>query len=120
MRLKTEIWARAYLRQRQAAGAFAAVLRHGHDSAGAVFIKISRLDGHAALFGPAPMSFADAPGADSERRFARQHEAAWLPERDVDALVTRQCSYDEDVWVIEVEDRSGAHGLDGWLATPAS
>jgi hypothetical protein len=113
MRLKT------YLRQRQAAGAFAAIVRHGHDDAGAILIKIARLDGTAALFGPAPMSLAPESDASIDRRFARMHAAAWVVERDVDAIVSRQRSYDDDIWVIEVEDRSGASGLEGWLATPS-
>lgn len=120
MRLKTEIWAKAYIRQRQSAGAFAAVIAHGHDAAGAVLIKINRLDGHAALFGPAPMSFSESPDTDSERRFAKLHDVDWLTERAVDDLITQQRSYDEDLWVIEVEDRAGNHGLDGWLATPSA
>ena len=55
MRLKSELWVKAYIRQRQVAGAFAAVIAHGHDSAGAVLIKISRLDGTAQVYGPAPI-----------------------------------------------------------------
>jgi hypothetical protein len=118
MRLKTELWVKAYIRQRQVAGAFAAVVAHGHDSAGAVLIKIARLDGTAAVYGPAPMSCTDESGTDSDRRFVLLHDKDWLPEHDVDAIVVRQRSYDEDIWVVEVEDRSGNAGLDGWLATP--
>jgi hypothetical protein len=117
MRLKTELWVKAFIRQRQAAGAFAAVVAHGHDSAGAVLIKVSRLDGTAQVYGPAPMSL-EAEAVDApDRRFSRLHAEAWLAERDADAIVTRQRSYDEDVWVVEVEDRSGASGLDGAIAT---
>ena len=118
MRVKTELWVKAYLRQRQSAGAFAAVVAHGHDDAGAVLIKISRLDGHAALYGPAPMSFAAASPSDGERRFARQHDAEWVDDRAADEIIARQRSYDSDIWVIEVEDRRGDNGLEGWLATP--
>ena len=83
----------------------------------------SRLDGQAALYGPAPMSFsAEPPDArslvDGERRFARQHAAEWIAEREADEIIARQRSYDSDIWVVEVEDRSGNSGLDGWLATP--
>ena len=118
MRLKTEFWVKGYIRQRQAAGAFAAVVAHGHDDAGAVLIKISRLDGQAMLYGPAPMNFSDESPVDGERRFARQHDAEWIAEREADEIIARQRSYDSDIWVVEVEDRSGASGLDGWLATP--
>ncbi len=118
MRLKTELWVKAYIRQRQSAGAFAAIVAHGHDDAGAVLIKIARLDGMAALYGPAPMSLEAESIADVDRRFARQHAAEWLAEKDVDAIISRQRSYDPDIWVVEVEDRTGASGLEGWLATP--
>jgi len=33
-------------------------------------------------------------------------------ERDVDAALARQRSFDPDIWVIEVEDRQGRHLLD--------
>lgn len=118
MRVKTEFWVKAYLRTRQAAGAFAAIVAHGHDDAGAVLIKINTLDGQAALYGPAPVSFTDAAGAEGDRRFTRLHDAEVVAENTVDALIAQQRSYDEDVWVIEVEDRTGRTGLDGWLATP--
>ena len=114
MRVKTELWVKAYIRQRQAAGAFAAVVAHGHDDAGAILIKVARLDGTAALFGPAPMSFsADGP-TDGERRFACLHPTPWVSERDTDGLIAQQRSYDSDIWVIEVEDRKGATGLEHW------
>jgi hypothetical protein len=119
MRLKTELWVKAYLRQRQAAGAFAAIVRHGHDDAGAILIKIARLDGTAALFGPAPMSLAPESDVTIDRRFSRLHDAEWVAEKDIDTILARQRSYDEDIWVVEVEDRSGASGLEGWLATPS-
>ena len=118
MRLKTELWVKAYIRQRQAAGVFAAVVAHGHDSAGAVLIKIARLDGTAAVYGPAPMSFDSESDHGGDRRFVLLHDTHWLIEQDVDVIIARQRSYDEDIWVIEVEDRSGNAGLDDWLATP--
>ena len=33
-------------------------------------------------------------------------------ESDVDASLTKQHSFDSDLWVIEVEDRQGRHLLD--------
>ena len=70
MRLKSGIWVAAYVRRCDINGAFAAVRRRGAEEAGAVFIKISRLDGTAILFGPAPQAvFDEAQPAD--RRFFR-------------------------------------------------
>ena len=44
-------------------------------------------------------------------------EQSWLEltsgsNLDVDASIDRQKGFDPDVWVIEVEDRSGRHLLD--------
>ena len=49
MRLKTGIWVAAYLRRCQIEGAAAVLRRRGAEEAGAIFIKVSRLDGTADL-----------------------------------------------------------------------
>ena len=59
MRLKSGIWVAAYVRRCHIEGAFAAVRRRGAEEAGAVFIKINRLDGTGVLYGPAPQSVFD-------------------------------------------------------------
>ena len=60
MRIKSEIWVRAYLRRCQVEGAAAVVRRRGAEEAGAVVIRICRLVGTSDLFGPAPQSEFDA------------------------------------------------------------
>ena len=65
MRLKSGIWVAAYVRRCNNEGAPAVVRRRGADEAGAVFVKVSKLDGTAMLYGPAPQSaFDDARPAD--------------------------------------------------------
>ena len=59
MRLKSAIWVAAYVRRCHIEGAFAAVRRRGAEEAGAIFVKLNRLDGTAELFGPAPQSALD-------------------------------------------------------------
>ena len=54
MRLKSNIWVAAYLRRCQTEGVFGAVRRRGAEEAGAVFVKVSLLDGNAMLYVPAP------------------------------------------------------------------
>src|SRR5215467_3500780 len=56
MRLKSGIWVAAYVRRCDVEGVFAAVRRRGAEEAGAIFIKINRLDGTGALYGPAPQA----------------------------------------------------------------
>ncbi|MGH6816217.1 MAG: DUF1491 family protein, partial [Hyphomicrobiaceae bacterium] len=50
MRLKSVIWVKAYLRRCAAAGVPVAVVHHGDDDAGAIYIKLNTCDGRAALF----------------------------------------------------------------------
>ena len=112
MRLKSGIWVSAYLRRCNAEGAFAVVRRRGAEEAGAVFIKVSRLDGTAALYGPAPQSaFDEAQPADRLFVAALGGEQA-VPDADVEARLTREIRFDSDVWIVEVEDRAGRNFID--------
>ena len=117
MRLKSGIWVAAYLRRCNIEGAFAAVRRRGADEAGAVFIKVSRLDGTAILYGPAPQAvFDDAQPADRLFTVILGHDAP-VSEADIEARLTREIRFDPDVWIIEVEDRAGRHFLDRNVVT---
>ena len=116
MRLKTEIWVKAYLRVRSAEGVSAMVVRHGDDDAGAVFIKVATLDGRAMLYGPAPSGFdANQDLAGADRRWVAHMAKPTTTEAEVDAYLERQADFDADLWIIEVEDRAGRHFLDDWL-----
>jgi hypothetical protein len=111
MRLKSAIWVAAYLRRCQSEGAMAALRRRGAEDAGAIFIKVARLDGTAMLFGPAPQSaFDDARPA--ERAFITMLRPEPASEADVEAALVRQIRFDPDIWIVEVEDRAGRHFLD--------
>jgi hypothetical protein len=116
MQLKSEVWVKAYLRAAAAAGAMASVLRHGDDDAGAIFIKLRRPDGRAALYGPAPAGL-DAMATD--RRFALLTPETETGEAGIDQRLSDEQRFDPDVWVIEVEDRQGRHFLDDWLQRKA-
>ena len=112
MRLKSGIWVAAYIRRCHIEGAFAAVRRRGAEEAGAVFIKISRLDGSATLYGPAPQSvFDEAKPADRIFTIILGRDAP-VPEADIEARLVREIRYDPDVWIVEAEDRAGRHFLD--------
>jgi hypothetical protein len=117
MRLKTEIWVKAYLRARSGDGVSAMVVRHGDDDAGAIFVKVAFLDGHAALYGPAPAGFH---GTETDRQWVAHLAKHTTTEADVDDYLARQISYDPDLWIIEVEDRGMRHFLDSWLVKSRS
>ena len=111
MRLKSGIWVAAYVRRCQIEGAFAVLRRRGAEEAGAVFIKVSRLDGTAEVLGPAPQSaFDEARPAD--RAFVRCMKVQPAPDAEVEVYLAREIKFDPDVWIIEVEDRTGRNFLD--------
>ena len=113
MRLKSEIWVMAYIRRCQHEGAAAVLVRRGDVDAGAIYIKVSRPDRTALLFGPAPAGF---DGAYEERRWEPLLAGNPAPEAEADAYLARQITYDSDIWIVEVEDRQGRHFLEEWLA----
>jgi hypothetical protein len=115
MRLKSAIWVAAYVRRCHVEGAFAAVRRRGAEEAGAIFIKLNRLDGTAELFSPAPQSTFDE-AHPSDRVFARSFGAEPVPEEKVEERLRREIRFDPDMWIIEVEDRAGRHLLDQVVA----
>lgn len=104
MRLKSEIWVKAYLRRCQVNGAPGVVVRHGDDDAGAIFIKVVRADRTAAVFSPAPAGLDDA---DIDRRWVARFKTGFVPDEEAEALLKREAAFDSDIWVIEIEDRDG-------------
>ena len=91
-------------------GAVAVLRRRGAAEAGAIFIKVDRLDGTAALYGPAPQTAFEGRGI--ERQFTRAHADETLPSSDVEQRLASQMRFDPDLWIVEVEDRAGRHFLD--------
>lgn len=110
MRLKSGIFVSALLRRAQVEGAFGVMVRRGSEEAGAVFVKVSTLDGTAALYGPAPQSvFDEADPAD--RKFSVLVPPG-RPEAEADARIAKEVRFDPDLYVVEIEDRKGRHFLD--------
>ena len=103
IRLTADLWVSAYLARLRVLGIPAFVVARGDSTAGAVLVKLNRLDGRAVCF---QRSFDLLSG---DRIWVVLTEG---PERDVDASVARQRGFDPDLWVIEVEDRQGRHLLD--------
>jgi hypothetical protein len=111
MRLKSALWVAAYLRRCQVEGLFGVVRRRGAEEAGAIFVRISRLDGTSDLFGPAPQSAFEAmPSA--ERIFSASLAEQPALDASVEAYLAREIKFDPDIWIVEIEDRAGRNFLD--------
>ena len=102
-RLTSEVWVAAYLTRCRLADIPAFVVQRGDHTAGAVLVKLNTLDGNAKCF---QRSFDIVTG---ERQWMILKDGA---EAEVDTSVAQQRSFDPDLWVIEIEDKSGRHLLD--------
>jgi len=101
--LVTSFWVQAYLTRLRIRDIQGFVVAHGDDDAGAVLVKLNTLNGQAVAL---------QRGFDVMSGARQWVELIAGDEADVDAAITRQCGFDADLWVIEVEDRQGRHLLD--------
>ena len=115
MRLKSAIWVAAYVRRCHIEGAFAAVRHRGAEEAGAIFVKLNRLDGTADLYGPAPQTAFDE-AHPTDRAFVRSFGNEAQPDTKVEERLAREIRFDPDAWIVEIEDREGRHFLDAIVA----
>lgn len=108
MRIKSELWVKAYIRRCNGEAISAVVIRRGQSDGGAIFIKISTLDGNVALYGPAPAGLDVMHG---DRHWIQCLGESSVREADADSYLQRQAQFDPDMWVIGVEDPNGRHFL---------
>jgi len=107
MRLKSHIWVSAYLRRLDSAFISAALVRRGDSDAGAIYIKLARLDGSCQVYAPLSAHLAEAMPSSA---LILDEGRAWQPvyspeaaETEADAYLARQASRDPDIWILEVE-----------------
>ncbi|MGR3660349.1 MAG: DUF1491 family protein [Paracoccaceae bacterium] len=103
IRLTADVWVGAYLTRLRLANIPVFIVAKGDATAGAVLVKLNTLDGNAKVF---QRSFDLMSGARTWVVLAEGVDA------DVEAVLTKQRSFDPDLWIIEVEDRDGRHLLD--------
>jgi hypothetical protein len=106
-RLRSDFWVSAYIRRCDVEGVEAVLRKRGAAEAGALFVKVDRLDGTASLYGPAPQVFLDDSG---ERLFSAV--LMNTTPLDVEERMARELKFDPDLWLVEVDDRAGRHFLD--------
>lgn len=109
-RLRSDFWVSAHLRRLNDLAIPAVLRRRGAAEAGAIVVKVDRLDGTADLYGPAPQSLMAEAEDLGERRFTPVLTAA--TPLDVEERLGREIRFDSDLWIIEIDDREGRHFLD--------
>ncbi len=98
-RLKSGIYVKALIRRAEVEGAAAFVVRRGAEEAGALFLKIARLDGTCTVLNQARRGEGELvwtkPLGDS------------TDDAKAQAYFDKQIRFDPDIWIVEVEDRQG-------------
>jgi len=77
----------------------AVLRRRGDPDAGALFVKVSRLDGTAMLF--------TRQSVLEGGTVWRSSSDDWVAEADVEQRLEKEIGFDPDIWIVEVEDPQG-------------
>lgn len=85
------------------------IVRKGAPEAGSIFVAIRVSNEEVWLMGPPAGPLLDEAG---ERQFELRFDGP-APQAKVDEYLRRQIEYDPDIWIVEVEDRSGEAYLRG-------
>lgn len=101
-RLTSKFWIDAYLLRLAQDAIPVFITQRGDETAGAILVNLNLLDGTARLF---------------HQSFNTAGTRAWIvlcegSEAEVAEAIKKQLRFDPDLWVIEVESKSGAHLLD--------
>ena len=102
-RLTSSFWVQAYIKKLNLLGVPAFVVSHGDDTAGAIIVKVNKLNGDAILF---ERSFSLDKNLNQWSKFESGDE------KELDELLSRQLSRDRDLWIVEIESREGDPFLD--------
>lgn len=102
-RLKSALYVQALVRRCESAGAQAYLVRRGAEEAGAVFLKINRLDGNVTVLSPARRG--------EEKVWTRPLGETCDEVRAADYFA-KQLRFDPDIWIVEIEDRQGRTFVD--------
>lgn len=101
-KLTSEFWVAAYLRRLSLKDIPAYVITRGDNTSGAILVRVSTLDGYGKIFTRNPSQ----NGQQIWTEIAHDTDAA-LNER-----IAKEQRFDPDLWVLELEDRSGRHLLE--------
>ena len=76
--------------------------RRGDADAGALFVKVNRLDGSAALY-------ARVTSFEGGTEWRRSSGDDWLPDADIEKRLETEIGFDPDIWIVEVENPDGGN-----------
>ena len=98
-RIKSLIQVQAVILRAELSGAHAFLVRRGSEDAGAIFLKLSRLDGTFTVLNQARRGNGELVWTSPLGNCA--------DEATVDTWLEKQVRFDPDLWILEIEDREG-------------
>ncbi len=105
-RLPTDVWVMAHVRRCNDNGIPAMVVRKGEARGGTLLLKINRLaEGCRVL--------SQARDLDGSLGWLVAFKGALVSEAEADDYLARAAARDPDIWIVEIEDRTGHNPFDG-------
>ena len=102
--LKSEIWVKAHLRRCFSSGLTAVIVNKGAPEAGAIYVQVTISSQEVRIFSPAPGPAYDERG---ERTWSQPLGSAPVSPDKASEYLARQKSFDPDIWIIDIDDRTG-------------
>ena len=105
-RLPSALWVSATVRKVTADGGFGAVVNKGEAESGSLIVRLNLLDGTSRVL-------TETRDIDGNLGWLPPLGAEPVSDQDADAYVARAVGRDPDVWVVEIETRSGDNPFEG-------
>lgn len=107
-RVRADLWCAAFVRRHNDLGNMCVISRKGDPSAGQIWVEISHLNGTVSLYTPALA--LDVQNTPTSRVFEQRYDA--VEAHEVRDRIAREIEFDPDLWVVALEMRGDAHGLE--------
>ena len=104
-RVTSELWVSAFRKRLELKAVPIFIIKKGNKQAGAIIIRVSNLCGRSKIF-------VQAPNSGNERRWM---ELSTGSDAEIEEVLKSQQKFDEDAWILEVEELNGVQLFDEFL-----
>jgi hypothetical protein len=105
-RLPTHLWVMAEVRRCNGEGIPAVIARRGEKVGGMVLLRLNRIEAGSLLL-------TEARDMEGRRGWMPALSGRLVGEEEAQGYIDRAVKRDPDLWVVEVEDRSGRNPFEG-------
>ena len=105
-RLKSGIWIQAQIRLCSIANLPAYVVKKGDKDAGAIFLRINKLDGNNYIY-------SQTRDISGEIAWSKAKSGEAINDMDAFEYLEKQQKFDPDLWILEIEDPDEKYEFDG-------